>query len=118
MAKAYFIGLGGCGLKTVSELYKKLHPQDPTGEDYLFTYIDTDEKTLDAVNHDSIVIRRSDFINLGNTNPQQIYQRAANSDDEVSMRLKEWAIEQGVPGHLTFPNQVLADGAQAVRMFG
>ena len=33
MAKAYFIGLGGCGLKTVSELYKKLHPQDPTGED-------------------------------------------------------------------------------------
>lgn len=118
MAKAYFIGLGGCGLKTVSELYKKLHPQDPTGEDYLFTYIDTDEKTLDAINHDSIVIRRSDFINLGNTNPQQIYQRAATSDDEVSMRLKEWAIEQGVPGHLTFPNQVLADGAQAVRMFG
>lgn len=84
MAKAYFIGLGGCGLKTVSELYKKLHPQDPTGEDYLFTYIDTDEKTLDAINHDSIVIRRSDFINLGNTNPQQIYQRAATSDDEVS----------------------------------
>ena len=118
MAKAYFIGLGGCGLKTVSELYKKLHPQDPTNEDYLFTYIDTDEKTFDAINKDGTVIRRADFINLGNTNPMQIYNGAVNSNDDVSVRLKEWAIGQGVPGHLTFPNQVLADGAQAVRMFG
>lgn len=118
MAKSLFIGLGGCGLKTVSELYKKLHPLDPSGEDYLFLYVDTDEKTLDLVNHDSIVIRRGDFINLGSTNPHQIYERAMTSDDDVSVRLKEWAIQQGEPGHLTFPNQPLSDGAQAVRMFG
>lgn len=118
MAKAYFIGLGGCGLKTVSELYKKLHPQDPSGVDYLFTYIDTDSATYDEINHDSIVIRSRDFVNLGNTNPQQLYQSAVNSNDPQSARIKEWAVEQGVKGHLTFPNQVLADGAQAVRMFG
>lgn len=122
MANSYFIGLGGCGLKTVAQLYKKLHPLDPKGEEYLFTFIDTDEETRNALNStapaSSPIVNEDDFINLGATNPYQLYQSALNSNSEDSTRLKEWVIEQGVRGHLTLPNQVLAKGAKAVRMIG
>ena len=37
MKKTYFIGLGGSGLKTVSQIQKKVH-QLPNADDYLFTY--------------------------------------------------------------------------------
>lgn len=117
MAKAFFIGLGGCGLKTVSELQEKLAPENQN-RDYLFTYIDTDEKTKDQVNHDKIIIHSRDFVNIGDTNPLQEYNNAVVSHDKKSDRLKEWAIEQGIKGHLTFPNEKLSDGAQAIRMFG
>lgn len=68
--KAYFIGLGGCGLKTVSELQQKLCPngvnnQDPNGDVYQFTYIDTDLKTLEPINKNKVVIRNADFVSLG-----------------------------------------------------
>ena len=49
MAKTYFIGLGGSGLKTVAELYKKLR-HSPDANDYMYTYIDTDNHTKDFIN--------------------------------------------------------------------
>ena len=59
--KAYFIGLGGCGLKTVSELSRKLGPQNSNDPEYLFTYIDTDGKTLEQINREQILIYNQDF---------------------------------------------------------
>ena len=118
MAKTYFIGLGGCGLQTVSELQKKLSAENQTDKEFLFTYIDTDEKTRNFVNKDQTIIRLRDFINLGDTNPLQTYMSAVQTQSEKAKRLQEWCIKQGERGHLTLPNETLSDGAQAVRMFG
>ena len=116
MAKAYFIGLGGSGLRTVSELYKKLRNL-PNANDYMYTYIDTDHNTKDEINVNEVIIKEKDFISLGDTNPFQIYDQAQNNNDPKSMRLKEWTIPSKL-NSLDYPNQRLADGAQAVRMIG
>ena len=119
MAKTYFIGLGGSGLKTVSELYKKLRHLPNANEDYLFTYIDTDQRTLTRINSaERDLINRRDFVDLGDTNPYQLYKQATESNDEKAKRLLEWAINPSIPRSLQFPNQKLADGAQAIRMIG
>lgn len=116
--KAYFIGLGGCGLETVSELSKKFGPQDPSNPEYLFTYIDTDGKTLDRINADGMVICSQDFINLGDTNPYQTYKKNIGNKSPEAVRLKEWMIEQGKGHGFTLSNTRLSDGAGAERMVG
>lgn len=117
--KTYFIGLGGCGLKTVSEIQKRLRVLPNAEKDYAFTYIDTDEKTYNSINEKEIVISSSDFKNMGDTNPLAVYnnafqnqKRSANDD-----RLLEWVISQK-PGHMVLPNRPLSDGAQGFRMVG
>lgn len=121
--KSYFIGLGGCGLKTVSELQKKLCPngsqnQDPNGDVYQFTYIDTDEKTYNLINEDGIVIPYRDFIYLGDTNPYQVYTHVKTLSTPMAKRFKEWMIPQGEGGCFVLPNQTLEEGAFAQRMSG
>lgn len=117
--KTYFIGLGGCGLKTVSEIQKRLRVLPNAEKDYAFTYIDTDEKTYNTINEKEIIISSTDFKNMGDTNPLAVYNNAfqnqkrnANED-----RLLEWVISQE-PGHMVLPNRPLNDGAQAFRMVG
>lgn len=116
--KAYFIGLGGCGLKTVSELSKKLGPQNPNEPEYLFTYIDTDGKTLNQINSDKIVIFNQDFINLGDTNPYQVYRNNLGGKTPAAARLREWMIEQGKGHRFNLNNIPLSEGAGAERMVG
>lgn len=116
MAKTYFIGLGGSGLKTVAELYKKLR-HSPDANDYMYTYIDTDNHTKDFINTDEVIIKERDFVPLGNTNPFQIYSQAYKNSDPKSVRLREWAIPQK-KGSLDYPNERLSDGAKAIRMIG
>ena len=122
MVKSYFIGLGGCGLKTVAEIYKRFGRQ--LGDDeYLYTCIDTDHHTIDAINRDRIIIRPEDFKNLGNANPYRIYHEDAGSRQPEKVRMREWAIPQPKDAFnsqrvLTYPDQPLNDGAQAQRMIG
>lgn len=116
--KAYFIGLGGCGLKTVAELSKKFGQQDMTDPEFLYTYIDTDGSTLNKINTDGPVISNQDFINLGDTNPFQVYKKNIGSRTPEAVRLKEWMIEQGKDHEFTLSNSALSDGASAQRMVG
>lgn len=116
--KAYFIGLGGCGLKTVSELSKKFGPQNLSDPEYLFTYVDTDSRTLSQINADEMVIYNQDFINLGDTNPYQTYKKNLGSRTPEAIRMKEWMIEQGNEHGFTLANTRLSDGAGAERMVG
>lgn len=117
MKQVLFIGLGGCGLKTVSQLSKKLAVQGEPGAEYHYLYFDTDEETRAAINKYEMLIPLSQFINVGDTNPYKVYTQATKGSSPRDVRLLEWAISQE-PGHLVFPNQLLSDGAQANRMVG
>lgn len=116
--KAYFIGLGGCGLKTVSELSRKLGPQNSNDPEYLFTYIDTDGKTLEQINREQILIYNQDFVNLGDTNPYQVYRNNLGGKTPSAKRLREWMIEQEKGHGFTLGNIPLSEGAGAERMVG
>lgn len=116
MARTYFIGLGGCGLETVAELHKRYKDSKDAAE-YLYTYIDTDAKTRNRINDAEYLIPSEDFINLGDTNTYQLYEEARKGKGRDQRRVCEWAISQE-PGHLTFPNQALFDGAKAERNIG
>ena len=122
MVKSYFIGLGGCGLQTVAEIYKRFGRQ--LGEDeYLYTYVDTDHNTHDEINKDHVVIRPEDFLNLGQANPYRIYHEDAKSRQPEKVRMREWAIPQSTnvfdgKNVLVYPDQPLNDGAQAQRVIG
>lgn len=117
MKRTLFIGLGGCGLKTVSKLSQKLASNDDPNVEYLYFYVDTDEETRAAINADGDIIPLSQFLNVGDTNPYRVYQQSTRGDSPRDNRALEWMISQG-SGHLTFPNQQLSDGAQADRMVG
>lgn len=121
--KAYFIGLGGCGLKTVSALQQKLCPNGPNNQDktqdtYEFTYIDTDSATLDKINSDNIVIYNGDFVLLGDTNPFQVYRHHEGGATLDAKRFNEWIIPQNQSKKFVLQNTTLRDGAGAERMRG
>lgn len=119
--KAYFIGLGGCGLKTVAELQQKLCP---TGDfrEFKFTYVDTDDATVNELNKTKVVIKPGDLINVGDTNPHQVYVNAIGGRSKREKRFVEWVIPQnnGEKSQITFslPNGFLSDGARGQRMIG
>ena len=117
MKKTLFIGLGGCGLETVSQLSKKPAAQENDDAEYMFLYVDTDEKTKARINMYGEVITNKDFINLGSTNPYQVYDQATKGNAPRQKRILEWASSQE-KGHITFPNRSLAEGAMAQRMVG
>lgn len=117
MKKTLFIGLGGCGLETVSQLAKKLANQENEDTKYMYLYIDTDEATRGRINEREQVIDSKDFINLGSTNPFRVYSQATMGDAPKQKRILEWASTQE-RGHVTFPSRSLADGAMAQRMIG
>lgn len=115
--KAYFIGLGGCGLKTVADLQQRLCPTGDFSE-YQFTYIDTDDKTFNSINLEKTVIRNVDRINVGDTNPRKVYDTAKGGHSEREKRFMEWVISQDGGAKFELPNQRLSDGARARRMIG
>lgn len=117
MKQVLFIGLGGCGLKTVARLSKKLAASGEPGAEYHYLYIDTDEKTRASINRYETLIPLSQFVDVGDTNPYRVYTQATKGSSPRDTRLLEWAISQE-PGHLVFPDQLLSDGAQANRMVG
>lgn len=117
--KAYFIGLGGCGVKTVANLQKRLCPNGIKPDtEYAFTYIDTDEGTMTAINERENIIRAQDFKCLGDVNPYRVYESAAGGKDARSERFMEWIIPQNQGTGFTLPNNLLNDGARAQRMIG
>ena len=119
--KAYFIGLGGCGLKTVADLQQRLCPTGDFSE-YKFTYVDTDDATVSKLNEHKVIIRPSDLINVGDTNPYQVYLNAKGGRSRREKRFMEWGIEQGNLDdsriRFTLPNNYLSDGARGQRMIG
>ena len=117
--KTYFIGLGGCGVKTLAELSKRLKNGNPNfANDYAFTYVDTDKNTFDEVNPDGD-ISGSDLVDIGDTVPLAVYNEALNASQPTddTKRMLEWCISQE-PGHMVLPNYPLKDGATAQRMVG
>jgi hypothetical protein len=117
MKKTLFIGLGGCGLKTVSILSQKLAALNDPNTKNMYLYIDTDEETLDSINKEGTIIHGEDYIGLGEANPYQIMKQASLGDQPKDKRFLEWATSPG-DNRLTFPNERLIDGAQAQRMIG
>lgn len=117
--KTYFIGLGGCGLKTVSEIQKRLRVLPNVEKDYAFTYIDTDEKTYNNINNKEIVISSTDFKNMGATNPYAKYDQifSKQNRDANEDRFLEWVISQE-PRHMVLKNAPMNDGAEAKRNQG
>ncbi|MBR5103057.1 MAG: hypothetical protein IKV05_00030 [Bacteroidales bacterium] len=116
--KAYFIGLGGCGLKTVANLQQRLCPTGQTDE-YKFTYVDTDDDTIKKFNEGGrSVVKINDFLNLGQTNPRAEYDVAKGGQTEKQRRFMEWIIPQDGSARFDLPYQPLYDGARARRMIG
>lgn len=119
--KAYFIGLGGCGLKTVADLQQRLCPTGDFSE-YKFTYVDTDDSTVSKINAKKEIIRSGDLVNVGDTNPFQVYQNAEGGRSPREKRFMEWVIAQDNAdpsrARFTLPNNYLADGARGQRMIG
>ena len=115
--KAYFIGLGGCGLKTVADLQQRLCPTGDFSE-YQFTYVDTDDATINKINAEKTIIRNVDRINVGDTNPRKVYDTAKGGHSEREKRFMEWVISQDQGAKFELPNQRLSDGARARRMIG
>lgn len=83
MKKTYFIGLGGSGLRTVSQIQKKVH-QSSSADEYLFTYMDTDKLTFNSINKNDNLINRCDYVDLGETNPYRLYKQAVETNDKES----------------------------------
>lgn len=117
--KTYFIGIGGCGLLTVSEIQKRLMVLPDAEQDYEFTYIDTDRKTYEDINSKGIVISSNDFKNMGDTNPAAVYNNILHKEHRTAdeERFLEWVIPQE-PGHMVLENSPLNDGAKAFRNLG
>lgn len=110
--KAYFIGLGGAGLKTVSKLQQKLCPSGDFSK-YVFTYIDTDHCSVNDINRDETIIGQNDLVALGSVNPHELYSSPESVDSPLYRRFLEW-------GNLESPLQYtnLLDGARGQRILG
>ena len=106
-------------MKTVSNLQQRLCPTGDFSE-YQFTYIDTDDETVKKINTDKVIIRPADWINIGDTNPYQVYLSALGGSTPRAKRMTEWVIPQGGTGaaRFTLPNNFLCDGARGQRMIG
>ena len=86
MQPGIFIGIGGTGMKTLSQLKAKIRSQFNSNEemykDNHFIFLDTDNKTYDLVQADPTLINSFDgrqpidtneLIFLGETNPSKFW---------------------------------------------
>ena len=134
--KHIFIGIGGSGCQTVSQIkakvYEKRFPEATASKTrlqamndcYRFLFIDTDQRDIDEANknnHESFeggmvpfISPQTDLINLGRANPQAIYYEAKNDPSTlINKRITEACSPELA---VKIPDQPLAFGAGAFRM--
>lgn len=133
--KHIFIGLGGAGVNTVSQIKYKIYQKQQTGsgkksrldamnETYRFLFIDTDARDLESYNKKyadtfengrvKFIDPQTDLVSLSKGNPQQIYnEAAANPTPLINQRILE-ACSPELAARI--PDQPLKFGAGAFRM--
>lgn len=134
--KHIFIGIGGSGVKTVSQIkqkvYEKRFPRatasksrlQAMNDTYRFLFLDTDQRDIDEANKNNresfeagkvpFINPQTDLINLGRANPQAIYYEAKNDPDTlINKRILE-ACSAELANKI--PDQPLSFGAGAFRI--
>ena len=139
--KHIFIGLGGSGCQTVSQIKEKVYEKrfdkatatksrlQAMNDSYRFLFIDTDQRDIDEANKRNratfeqgkvpFISPQTDLINLGRANPSAIYYEAKqdqNKEDHNTL-INKRILEACSPELATkIPDQPLAFGAGAFRM--
>ena len=134
--KHIFIGIGGAGVKTVSQIkakvYEKRFPEatasktrlQAMNDSYRFIFLDTDQRDIDEANKFNresfeqgkvpFINPQTDLINLGRANPQAIYYEAKRDPNSlINKRILE-ACSPELSNRI--PDQPLSFGAGAFRI--
>lgn len=134
--KHIFIGIGGSGCQTVSQIKEKVYEKrfkeataaksrlQQMNDSYRFLFLDTDQRDIDIANKRNretfekgkvpFISPQTDLINLGRANPQAIYYEAKNDPKTlINKRILE-ACSKELTAKI--PDQPLAFGAGAFRM--
>ncbi len=134
--KHIFIGIGGSGCQTVSQIkekvYEKRFPEatatksrlQAMNDSYRFIFLDTDQRDIDEANKRNratfeqgkvpFISPQTDLVNLGRANPHAIYYEAKQ---EPHTLMNKRILEACSPELATkIPDQPLAFGAGAFRM--
>ena len=134
--KHIFIGIGGSGCQTVSQIKSKVYEKrfkeatasktrlQAMNDSYRFLFIDTDQRDIDEANKRNresfeqgkvpFISPQTDLINLGRANPQAIYYEAKQDPNTlINKRILEACSPELA---VKIPDQPLAFGAGAFRM--
>jgi len=134
--KHIFIGIGGSGCQTVSQIKEKVYEKrfaeatatktrlQAMNDSYRFLFIDTDQRDIDEANKRNratfeqgkvpFISPQTDLINLGRANPHAIYYEATQDPNTlINKRILE-ACSSELSAKI--PDQPLAFGAGAFRM--
>lgn len=134
--KHIFIGIGGSGCQTVSQIkekvYEKRFPEataaksrlQAMNDSYRFIFLDTDQRDIDEANKRNratfeqgkvpFISPQTDLVNLGRANPHAIYYEAKQQPDTL---MNKRILEACSPELASMiPDQPLAFGAGAFRM--
>ncbi len=134
--KHIFIGIGGSGCQTVSQIKEKVYEKrfaeatatksrlQAMNDSYRFLFIDTDQRDIDEANKRNratfeqgkvpFISPQTDLINLGRANPHAIYYEATQDPNTlINKRILE-ACSPELAAKI--PDQPLAFGAGAFRM--
>ena len=134
--KHIFIGIGGSGCQTVSQIKEKVYEKrfaeatatktrlQAMNDSYRFLFIDTDQRDIDEANKRNratfeqgkvpFISPQTDLINLGRANPHAIYYEATQEPNNlINKRILE-ACSPELAAKI--PDQPLAFGAGAFRM--
>ena len=134
--KHIFIGIGGSGCQTVSQIKEKVYEKrfaeatasksrlQAMNDSYRFLFIDTDQRDIDEANKRNratfeqgkvpFISPQTDLINLGRANPHAIYYEATQDPNTL---INKRILEACSPElYAKIPDQPLAFGAGAFRM--
>lgn len=134
--KHIFIGIGGSGCQTVSQIKEKVYEKrfkeataaksrlQQMNDSYRFLFLDTDQRDIDEANKRNretfekgkvpFISPQTDLINLGRANPQAIYYEAKSDPKTlINKRILESCSKELAA---KIPDQPLAFGAGAFRM--
>jgi len=134
--KHIFIGIGGSGCQTVSQIKSKVYEKrfkeataaktrlQAMNDSYRFLFIDTDQRDIDEANKRNresfeqgkvpFISPQTDLVNLGRANPQAIYYEAKQDPNTL---INKRILEACSPElSVKIPDQPLAFGAGAFRM--
>lgn len=134
--KHIFIGIGGSGCQTVSQIKEKVYEKrfpdatasksrlEAMNDSYRFIFIDTDQRDIDEANKRNratfeygkvpFISAQTDLVNLGRANPYAVYYEAKSAPRTlINKRILE-ACSPELSSKI--PDQPLAFGAGAFRM--